>query len=236
MTKLCLSLLAAVVTIFVVSSNSQALMTRVSLDGWTQNETDPKYQQMQLYIQVSDWTYSRGPDFVKAIKVKAPDDSQFVLDPKKDWLHVDNAYWKPLYASDFKGQKIIGGTYYVTVYPFTGSPITESDSVIASFLAVSSITFPSEGSTVSSQTPTFKWTSVAGAAYYRLLLWDNSWNEPVYWTFGPQMRTDFTYFTFPPGVLKPERSYRFRIEARAASQDLDMRSRSLWINFQTGSW
>lgn len=229
-------LLAAVLMVFTWAAHSPAAMTRVILDGWTQNETDSKYQQMQIYIQVFDSTFSRGPDFVKAIKVQAPDGSQFVLDPKKDWLHIDNAYWKTVYAPDFVKGKIASGTYYVTVYPYSGSPITESDSVIASFLPVSSITFPAEGTTVSSQTPTFKWTSVAGAAYYRLLLWDNSWNEPVYWTFGPQMRTDFTYFTFPPGVLKPERSYRFRIEARSTSQDLDMRSRSLWINFQTGSW
>jgi hypothetical protein len=210
----------------------------VIFDAWTQNETNPLYQQIQFYIQVFDSVYSRGPDFVKSITIKAPDGSLFSVDPRKDWLHTDQAYWKTLFASNFPGKKILGGTYSVTVYPNSGSGIFEADSVALSFLPVSNVTFPANGATGIVQTPTFTWTSVSGAYYYRLMLWDKTNNEPVYWTFsfGPQMRTDFNYFAVPPGVFKPNRDYTFRVEARSAAQDLDARSRSNWVNFRTGSW
>jgi hypothetical protein len=231
--------LATVFMIFFMAATSQAAMTRVILDAWTQNETDVNYRQMQLYIQVFDSLYARGPDFVKSIVVTAPDGiTKFSVHRQKDWLHLDNAYWKPLFASDFPDNKIQGGTYKVTVTPNSGTAITESDAVNLSFLPVPTVTSPTDGTTGVIQAPTLAWTAASGATYYRLLLWDNSANEPVYWNYGgvPQLRTDLTSFKIPPGVLKPNRQYRLRIEARAATQDLDKRSRSPWVTFTTGVW
>jgi len=232
-----LVVLAAVVMVFALAANSQAVMTRVFFDGFTSNYPDASQQQMNIWVQVFDSVKLDGPTFVKSIKVNAPDGSIFYLDIMKDWLHTDHAYWKTLYAADFKSKTIPGGTYSVTVYPLSGSAIKESDTVTASFLPISTVTYPTNGSTSVPATPKLTWTAAAGATYYRLNMWDNSANEPVYWpSFGPQMRTDFTDFTIPAGVLKPGRQYKLRIEARAGAQDLDKRSRGDWVTFTTGAW
>jgi hypothetical protein len=51
------------------------------------------------------------------------------------------------------------------------------------------------------------------------LIWNNTWNEPVYWTWDKQARTDLTSFTVPIGELKPNCQYKFRIEPRSNAQD-----------------
>jgi len=236
-----LVVLAAVVMVFALAANSQAVMTRVFFDGWTTNYTDASQKQMNIWIQVFTSEESAGPSFgpsfVKTITVNAPDGSVFQLDVNKDWLNQDHAYWKALYAANFISKTIPSGTYSVTVYPLSGSGIKESDSVDASFLPISTVTFPTNGSTNVPATPKLTWTTASGAANYRVLLWDNTWNEPVYWmSFGNQVRTDFTYFTIPAGVLKPGHQYKLRIEARAGSQDMDKRSRSDFVTFTTGAW
>ena len=236
--------LAAVVLVFALAANSQAVMTRVFVDGFTTNYNDAAQKQMNIWIQVFDSEKSDGPSFVKSITVTAPapDSSVFTLNVTKDWLHNDHAYWKVLYASDFTTKTIPTGTYIVTVVPLSGYSITEYDSVVASFLPTPTVTYPTNGSIGVPATPKLTWTVPAAPAgltysYYRILLWDNTWNEPVYWTsFGHSMRTDFTYFTIPAGVLQPGRQYKFRIEARAGAQDTDQRSRSDWVTFTTGTW
>jgi hypothetical protein len=222
--------------VFALVANSQAEMVRVICNAWTNNFTDPNNQNMQIQVYVTDSKFSRAPDFVKSITVKAPDGTLLGIHPTKDWLHLDNSYQKNLYASDFPGKKILGGRYWVTVTPISGLAITEYDDVPATFLLTSSVTFPANGATGVIATPKLTWTAPAGATYYRLRLWDNSMNEPVYWWFGQEMRTDLNFFNVPPGVLQPNRQYKFRIEARASSSDLDMRSNSDWVTFTTGTW
>jgi hypothetical protein len=158
------------------------------------------------------------------------------MHPTKDWLPYDRGYWKVLYASDFKGGKIPAGTYGITVVPKVGTAITETDTVTAAFLPTPVITYPASGTSGLGATPTIRWNAVAGATHYRVWIWNNSWNEPIFWCWDKQAHTDFTNFPIPDGELKPNCEYRVRIEARAGSQDLDMRSRSDWVTFTTGSW
>ena len=82
----------------------------------------------------------------------------------------------------------------------------------------------------------FYWTAVSGATHYRVLIWNEDWNEPVYWFWDRQFRTNHAACMFSNGDLKPNTQYKIRIEARGGSQDLDKRSRSDWINFTTSSW
>lgn len=233
-----LAVLAAIVTVFMVADNLQAEMTRIIVDGWTLNDIGPGNEpihQMQIHVQVFDTVFSRGPDFVDSITVAAPDGSVLSLHPSADYLHHENAYFRAFDASFFKKGKIPGGTYSVMVTSLSAEVKKESDWVDASFLDRPSVTSPSPGETVD-ETPTFTWTAPPGATYYRLWLWDTSVNEPVYWWFSQQLRTDATSVTIPRGALKPNRQYSVRVEARSDTLDMDKRSRSVWVNFSTGSW
>jgi hypothetical protein len=230
------ALLVAAILFFCMIGNVQAGLNRVVFDVLTSNYPNSAQRQLNIWLQVYDNHNYHGPDFVKDITVTAPDGSVFKLHPAKDWLPYDRAYWKALYAADFKGGKIPGGTYYVTVAPMVGSAIKESDAVSGEFLPIPVVTFPAPGATGVTATPTIDWNPVAGAAHYRIQLWNNTWGEPVYWTWDKQARTDFTSFKIPAGELQPNCQYKVRVEARSSSIDLDMRSRHDWITFTTGTW
>jgi len=228
-----------VVLLSFLAGNSYAVMHRVWFNAWTQKEIDPTgaaVKKLIVYVEVFDDEKSHPPDFVSAVKITAPDGSIFYLDLSKDWLPWDKAFWKAFSATDFVGGVIPSGKYYAKVVPDVGSVIVELDDVTASYLAVPVVTYPKLGATGVPQTPTFTWNAVTGATYYRIMLVNDSWQEPVYYSSFRTKYTDFTTYTIPPGDLKPNCNYRMRIEARSGSQDMDMRSRSTWINFTTGNW
>jgi hypothetical protein len=181
------------------------------------------------------------PDYVAEIKITAPDSTVLYLHPTNDWLPWDKIYHRGFVASDFTGNAIPGGNYSVTVTHKNASKITETDAVgvkgvVPSFLPLPVVTYPTANQIGVPATPTFTWNPVAGATYYRVLLFNNSWGEPVYFYTFRVTQTDFTSFKIPLGELKPKCNYRMRIEARAGSQDMDMRSRTSWINFTTANW
>lgn len=240
-----LAFMAASILVFALAGNVQAGLTRVVFDVFTTNYTNAAQQQINFWIPVYDNQNHYGPDFVSSITITAPGGRTFSVHPKKDWLPYDRAYWKALYSNpDFQGNPIPAGTYTVTVVPLvanTGltiaqSTISETDSVTAAFLPTPVVSSPAPGATGLGQSPNLIWGAVTGATYYRVQLWNDSWNEPVYWTWDKQARTDFTRFRIPAGELKPNCQYKFRIEARSNSQDVDMRSRSDWFTFTTGNW
>lgn len=232
-----LAMLATVVLFFSLAGSGQAVMNKINVDIFTTNYPNSAQQQLSVYLTVNDDARLRGPDFVKGIKVTAPDGTVLRLDPQKDWLPYDRCYWKAFYASDFVTKTIPGGAYLVKVTPISGSFIERSDTVSANFLPVPKVTSPTKGEAGVTATTTIEWTSVAGATYYRVLLWNNTWNEPVFWTWdSKQARTDLTHFALSAVELKPNCQYSLRIEARSNSQDLDMRSRSNFVTFTTGSW
>jgi hypothetical protein len=233
-----LAFVAAAILSLALVGNAQAGLTRVVPNVWTTNYTDPALQEFNIWISVYDFHNSRGPDFVRSITVTAPDPdgSVFTLHASKDWLQYDRGYWKRLYAADFRTRTIPSGTYRITVTPIEGSAITESDTITVSFLPTPVVTSPALGASDVVERPVIRWMAVPGATFYRVLLWNNSWNEPVYWYWDKQAHTDFTTFQIPRGELKPNCDYRFRIEARADGLDLERRSRSDWFSFRTGNW
>ena len=239
-----IAMLAAVIMFFFFSANAQADMYRISVNGFTTNYTTLAQRTMDFRIDAFDTVYEHPPAFVKTISIKAPDTSVLSVHPQKDWLPYNRYYWKSFYATDFVTKNIPGGIYTVTVTPFVGTAIAESDTVANSFLTVSTITSPINGAINVLPTQIFKWTNVWGTAippktsagYYRVMLWNKTLNEPVYWHWGIQLNTNFNTLTMPPGILKPKSNYQLRIEARTGSLDLDKRSRSNWFKFTTGVW
>jgi hypothetical protein len=236
MRRICLPTLATVIVIFLFAANSLAGLTRVVPSISTRNETNPDLKHICVWIEVFDYEDRHGPSFVKSITIRAPDGSMFSLHPAKDWLPYDRAYWKTFYASDFKGGAIIGGNYRVTVEPLVGSTISEINYLPGAFLPTPVVTSPAPNATGLGPTPTIRWNPVEGATHYRLLLWNNTWNEPVYFFWERQAWTDLTSYTLLLGDLQPNCTYKFRIEARSNAQKVNQRSRSNWFTFKTGSW
>jgi hypothetical protein len=216
----------------------EAGMVRVAFNGWTQNFSDPANRRMCLFLQVYFLPELHPPNYVKTITITAPDGSILSMNGSKDWLINDEAFYKAFYAADFKSGAIPSGTYTVKVVDTYGTSITETDSISASYMSVPTVTYPTNSATGVPEKPTLTWNAVSGATYYRVLLWNSSWDEPVYWYYIAKnnLQTDLTSVSIPKGVLKPNLNYRLRIQARSASQDVDRRSESDWINFTTGSW
>jgi hypothetical protein len=230
----------AMVSLFFVlfcflASNSHADMHKVNLNVWTQAVTGQP-DRLCVYVEVFDDQLAHPPDYVKEVRITAPDGSLLYLDPSLHWLAWDKAFYYGFLASEFDSEVIPGGNYTVRVTPDVGSALAESDSVSASFLAPPVVTSPTPEQSGVLEGATFKWNEVPGATYYRIQLWNISWDEPVYYTSFRTKYTDKLKYTIPPGDLKPNCSYRMQIEARAGSQDMDKRSRSAWINFTTGTW
>lgn len=235
--------LAAAILTFVLVGNAHAqVLNRVSLNGWTQvspQGTPPAaVNRIAFIIYVTFNPVAHQPDFVKQITITAPDGSVFSIDPGKDWLINDQAFYKNFLATDFKSGIIPGGTYKATVVSTSGSSISDTDSIFPVFLTIPSITYPSSNQTGVPAMPTFRWTAVGSAKYYRVQLWNASTDEPVFYYYSDRnnFQTDLTYAHVPKGVLKPNNNYRLQIQARSNSQDVDYRSQTAWVNFTTGSW
>jgi hypothetical protein len=177
------------------------------------------------------------PDFLKEIRIAAPDGSMFYLNLSKDWYPWDRVFFKTFRAADFVGKAIPSGDYIVRVTHNDSSRISETDNVTASFLAPAVVVYPSKDLAGVPETPTFSWNSVSGATYYKIWLVNMDEVEPVYYSVSYGYKdTNKTSYKIPPGDLKPNTSYRMRIEARSGSQDIDKRSRTDWIYFETGAW
>jgi hypothetical protein len=233
--------LAVFIAVFSVIADARAQeLNRVVFNGWTRMLGQPSgsIKQMVFYITVDLNPVAHPPDFVKHIKITAPDESVFYLYPDKDWLQSDHGFWKAYLATDFKSGLIPGGIYKAAVVPVSGTGITETDDIPATFLGLPNIVYPAEGETGVSTTPTITWKAVSGATYYRVVLWNDIWGEPVYHYYDPRnnFQTDRTYAKIPKGALKANTRYRLQIQARSDSLDIDRRSQTSWRYFTTGNW
>ena len=125
------------------------------------------------------------PDYVKHVTITAPDGSVFTLDPAKDWLVIDQAYYKNFLATDFKSGAIPSGNYKATVVPTVGNAVYDLDNISVQYLTVPTIKYPVANQPGVPARPTFSWTSVgsAGVVYYRVQLWNISADEPVFFSY-----------------------------------------------------
>jgi hypothetical protein len=217
-----------------VPTASYAAIYKVWFNAWTTNYTDPAESQMNFWVEVFDTVKKNPPTFVATIKITAPDGTTVLnLDPVQDWMPYDKGYWGRLYAGDYDADEIAKGIYKCEVTDEGAKTITKTDVVKSNllFLDPPTVTYPTDGATNVELMPKIKWNRVAKAKYYRILLWDESWDEPRYWFWEKKAFTDSKYFEIPKGELKLGNEYRLRIEARSGDQDMDKRSRSDWINF-----
>ena len=229
--KIITSTIIVFLALIIVPTASYAVIYKVWFDAWTTNYSDPAEKQMNFWIEVYDTVKENPPDFVASIKITAPDGTELNLDPVHDWFPYDKGYWNKLYAGDYDVDPFATGAYKCEVTHNGGSTITKTDYVSGTFLDPPTVTYPADGAVDVELMPTITWRRVAGAKYYRILLWDESWNEPRYWFWRKKAFTDRLYFKIPNGELKLGNQYRLRVEARSNDQDMDKRSRSDWIYF-----
>ena len=212
-----------------------AVIDRLKFDAWTTNYPNVADQQVNFWITVRDSVYKHMPNYVDTIVITAPDGTVLNLDPVLDYLPYDRGYWGRLFVGDF-----IGGVFptgdYTCVVTAGNVTLTASDYVRNSFLRPPLLIEPLDQAVDVELTPLIKWGNVPNATHFRVLLWNEDGNEPVYWFWDQQMRKDIRNFRVPAGMLKPYTNYRLRIEARDSNPDLDRRSRCAWINFTTGPY
>jgi hypothetical protein len=215
--------------------STHAYLQKVYFDVNTMNFNDRK--ELRVWLSVNDTNSKNPPDIVKSITITAPDNTVFTMNTANNWLPYDRGYYGNYSPEEFNSGDIPSGNYTVRVEGIEFNlAITDSDYNDASVLTPAAFTNLSNEQTGIPKDYIFYWTPVAGATHYRVQLWDENWNEPVYWYWDRPFMTNHAACMFSEGDLRPNRRYRIRIEARSESQDLDKRSRSDWVYFTTGSW
>jgi len=92
--------------------------------------------------------------------------------------------------------------------------------------------FPANNAYLNTLTPTFTWTAVGGTnRYYRVKI--NDWM--LRYTIYSSPRSTDIYATIPSGILKPNRSYKWRVEVfdHSSGVEAGSRSNSAWNSFTT---
>jgi hypothetical protein len=222
--------IAATLTLILgLSASVNARIYKVSLSVWTNGDDES----IAFWVDVTD-TIAHPPYVVTSIIVHCPDGTIFNLMDNFWWFDQDPGFYSGRrYAVEFNGGIIPSSTYTVQVQDRWGTTLTATDQVTINFLDVPVITFPTDGSTVPNLTPVIVWTPVAGAETYRIHLWNDTWNEPIWWWGGKRVYCNQPPFMIPKGVLWSGMSYRLQIQARDSLKDTDNRATSIEITFNT---
>jgi hypothetical protein len=240
--KMFFPVLMAVMVTLLAGTQVQAELYRINFDVRAQNSWvgTPAIltKTMFFWIEAHDNEYKNPPDFVDSITITAPNKHEYPITSVAHWSYLDRGYYASLDAADLGASTFQAGTYTVTVK--SGTVTLKATDVVKPllFLNPPTVTYPTEGATGVVEQPTITWGAVKSAARYGIALWNTTRNEPLYsdWYGMESVYTNATHFTIPKGVLKPNCSYKVRIQARSNLQDTDSRSYSKWVNFTTGSW
>ena len=218
-----------------VSAPVQAEIFDVWFDASTRDLDG--FREITFWVGIKDNKFANPFEAVESVTIIAPDSTNFILDlfETYDRTTGDKGFWFKAVESDFDGEVWPSGVYVVEVKDInSGKTITQKDRLNISWLSIPIITWPTEGAMVG-PTPKLNWAKVPGAERYRITMWDNTWDEPVYSGLNSELRLDvsLTSFKIPRGTLKPDHNYSWRVEARDGLQDRDRRSRSILVNFDT---
>jgi hypothetical protein len=218
------------IAIIGVSALAEAKMSMLNLNVWTNSYNNT----VSFFVNMRDRTVF-PPETLISLTLTAPDGTVFNTSTFK-WRDAGSGYFyaeKPPTA--FIGGVIPSGTYSVTAVDNVGTTITATDYLTVNMLSAPTITYPTNGMTVGQLNFSIQWNPVPGATYYRIYLWNNTDNQPIWWWDGRFVVTNLNYFRIPKGVLWNGYSYSVKIEPRDDYEDLDNRSRSDWIQFNTPS-
>lgn len=225
-------------------SCAHADIHKVVFNAFTQNEPNTAgtpVGTLRFAIEVADTTGLRPPEAVDwekppTITLVRPSTTvpvKVCTVQLSDWQEWSDGFYPTVDPAKLLGGTSLIGVYTLSLYDKSGRRFVSTNSIASNtFLPVATIT-----ATPSVATPTLTWTKPTGALYYRILLKDKTWGEPVYWypktmaVYIPAATTASPSYSFPPGVLMTGHVYSVRIEARDNDKDLGRRSRSAWSDF-----
>jgi hypothetical protein len=141
------------------------------------------------------WTPVVGAAYYRLKVSKDPS-----LSPLYDWVNADYGSFTPYVGTPTAGVQDVypNGTYYWQVEARNGSGLVIATSLARSFTKHMSLPLvgPADGATLTTD-PTFQWTRVVGAAYYRLKVSKDPSLSPLYdWV-------NADYVSFTPYVGTP---------------------------------
>jgi hypothetical protein len=173
----------------------------IGVGTWTSDT--PVGTRTYFHIEVHD---AQGvPGNIESVKVLLPDLSTEV----NLYLDYNDSDTCAHYRGDYFGA-IQSGEYSFTVVDKDGNSHSKTE-----VLTPNPIDPPSEASllpannTVVGDTGvSFDWNDVSGAAFYQLLLYDKDLNYLF------QVNTTESEYTLPPGLLKENSQYRYRVRSR----------------------
>lgn len=226
--------LVALMTI-IVAGTAQARLINVRADVRLHNASSGPA--LNVWVEVASDAHLSPGAYVTGITLIDPLNRTIAINPATSWDQFGKGFGFIIPRTHtYWGGVIPSGTYKVKVTDAYGS-ITASDTIDNVPLAVGAVTYPVNAQTGVLQTPVLRWSAVAGATHYRIHLFDVTASLPVYsYADGLKNDTNFTFFTVPKGVLRPNHQYRIYIEARAGYPDPDKRSLTNQITFTTATW
>jgi len=174
------------------------------------------------------------PENIKSVKVLTPDDDEYVL-------HY-NAFWDTgspnsgFYSFDSESVPLTPGDYIFTVEDMEGNIDAIVETLLPENIApigypdVESITepfAPMRNSVLGDTGVSFNWEDVAGAAFYRVEIFDK-YAKRLY-----SFNTTDSFYDLAPGFLKEGQMYRYRISTRREffDQNIDNASWNPWRRY-----
>jgi hypothetical protein len=169
------------------------------------------------------------PDDIETITVTGPQGDLHI--DRKDfiWLPQFKEFWCKIPGSPMVGEY----TFTIAGGGMQGKT-TDFQSVNRTLPVVNSANFsPADEETITSGTQTFSWESIESSdtpIFYRLAIWQAHSEKRAYAT--GRIRNMLTH-TIPEGILKPGKSYRWRVEAMDNRDYLEVQngSNSKWKFF-----
>lgn len=162
--------------------------------------------QLTAWVEV-ELPGGRLPHDVATVTVQVPGESTpRLLSRNVADLYQDRVYTLNLTAA---GAPATLGSYVFRVTDVVGNTVTMSDELSAySPLSTPTITSHLDNQILATRTPTIAWTSIPGAAAYRVRVRQGFMDQDLFHQF-----TAGTSLAIPGGVLTPGRRYQIRVEA-----------------------
>ncbi|MBU1744486.1 MAG: dockerin type I repeat-containing protein [Proteobacteria bacterium] len=168
--------------------------------------------------------------FSHTVTMSTPAGNVYTLDYYSATSSTTATYTKYI---DLSGASPESGDFTFTVTDPAGNAVSLADALTRNPLPVPDMTsyLPMAGSVVPDTTPTFTWAPVPGAYAYRVRIYNMDATQTI-WTSSYYKQTSYT---MPPGVLAPNKAYRYRIYARDGSNPIESDNVSVAPNHPTSA-
>ena len=193
----------------------------IDLDGWGVVTWNTDYgTNLDLWVKVFDNDGIAEDGSSHTVTLRLPNGDVFPFPLRFDWRDTPtSAYYYGYFHPEDYGYALEGGDYTFTVTDPDGNAGTVTDKLDVALLTppdLASMTVEVNGTT-----PTFNWERVLApnkANTYRVRIYTEDLSRTVWKGYAG----DVTSYTVPPGILQPNTTYRYRLDARDSHWTLDV--------------